>query len=127
MPRTWWDKAAYSARDRGTRELVYLFGESHVFDFPKAVGAVMDSLRVLKCVNKYYVLDIFAGSGTTGHAVLNLNKEDNGQRKYILVEMGPYFKTVLKPRIQKVLFSNNWKDGVPQNQDGQSHAFKYHS
>ena len=126
LPRTWWDKAAYSARDRGTRELVYLFGESYVFDFPKAVGAVMDSLRVLKCEKNNITLDFFAGSGTTGHAVLNLNKEDEGQRKYILVEMGKHFDSVLKPRIQKVAFSNNWKDGIPQDRDGQSHALKYH-
>jgi adenine-specific DNA-methyltransferase len=126
LPRTWWDKAAYSARDRGTRQLVNLFGESYVFDFPKAVGAVMDSLRVLKCNSNEFVLDIFSGSGTTGHAVLNLNKDDNGNRKYMLVEMGPYFNTVLKPRLLKVTFSDKWKDGVPQNKDGQSHAFKYH-
>lgn len=126
LPRTWWDKAAYSARDRGTRELVNLFGESYVFDFPKAVGAVMDSLRVLNCTNGKTVLDIFAGSGTTAHAVLNLNKDDSSNRKYIMVEMGDYFKTVTKPRIPKVVFSDNWKEGVPQNKDGQSHAFKYH-
>src|SRR5699024_9289482 len=76
--------------------------------------------------NSGVVFDYFAGSGTTGHAVLNLNKEDGGNRKYILVEMGQYFDTVLIPRIQKVVFSNSWKDGVPQGKDGQSHAFKYH-
>ncbi len=40
--------------------------------------------------------------------------------------MGQYFDTVLKPRIKKVVFTNNWNDGIPQDQDGQSHAFKYH-
>jgi len=59
------------------------------------------------------VLDYFAGSGTTGHAVINLNREDGGKRKYILVEMGDYFDTVLKPRIQKVVYSKDWKDGKP--------------
>src|SRR5690625_7520195 len=71
------------------------------------------------------ILDVFAGSGTTGHSILKLNK-DGGNRKYILVEMGQYFDSVLKPRIQKVVFSNSWKNGIPQDQDGQSHAFKYH-
>jgi len=74
-----------------------------------------------------FVLDYFAGSGTTGHAVLNLNKEDSANRKYILVEMGQYFSTVLNPRIQKIVFSKNWKNGVPQDKDGQSHIFKYQS
>jgi len=71
------------------------------------------------------VLDFFAGSGTTGHAVLNLNAEDGGNRKYIMVEMGDYFDTVMKPRIQKVMFSKKWKDGVPQSNEGHSHMFKY--
>ena len=60
------------------------------------------------------ILDYFAGSGTTGHAVVNLNREDGGQRKFILVEMGEYFDTVLLPRIKKVTFSPAWKDGKPQ-------------
>ena len=72
------------------------------------------------------MLDYFAGSGTTGHAVINLNREDNGKRKYILVEMGDYFDTVLKPRIAKVIYSENWKDGKPTaRQTGISHCFKY--
>jgi adenine-specific DNA-methyltransferase len=70
-------------------------------------------------------LDFFAGSGTTAHAVMNLNHEDDGDRTYILVEVGDYFDTVLRPRIQKAAFSANWKDGVPQDRDGVSHVFKY--
>lgn len=58
-------------------------------------------------------LDYFAGSGTTAHAVINLNREDGGRRKYILVEQGEYFDTVLKPRVQKVVYAENWKDGKP--------------
>ena len=72
------------------------------------------------------VLDFFAGSGTTAHAVMDLNRQDGGNRKYILVEMGDYFDTVLKPRILKVAFSANWRDGVPQDRDGMSHMVKYH-
>jgi len=59
-------------------------------------------------------LDFFAGSGTTGHAVINLNREDGGRRKFILVEMAGYFDTVLLPRIKKVAFSPEWKDGKPK-------------
>lgn len=71
------------------------------------------------------ILDFFAGSGTTGHAVINLNREDNGKRKYILVEMGEYFDTVTKPRIEKVIYSKDWKDGKPVSREGSSHIFKY--
>jgi adenine-specific DNA-methyltransferase len=71
------------------------------------------------------ILDYFAGSGTTGHAVINLNRADGGKRKYILVEMGEYFDTVTKPRIQKVIYSADWKDGKPVSRAGSSHMFKY--
>ena len=60
------------------------------------------------------VLDYFAGSGTTGHAVINLNREDGGTRKFILVEMADYFDTVLLPRLKKVTFTPEWKDGKPK-------------
>ena len=125
LPRTWWDKAEYSARDNGTRDLVNLFGGKSQFDFPKSVGAVMDSLKVENVNNSDFALDYFAGSGTTGHAIIKLNREDNGNRKYILVEMGEYFNTVTKPRIQKVIYTDNWKNGKHQDKDGISQMFKY--
>ena len=59
------------------------------------------------------VLDFFGGSGTTAHAVIHLNREDGRNRKYILIEMGDHFNTVLKKRIQKVSLSKNWKSGAP--------------
>ena len=62
---------------------------------------------------KGVTLDFFAGSGTTGHAILNLNKTDNGNRKFILVEMGDYFESTLKERIRRVMFSANWRNGKP--------------
>jgi adenine-specific DNA-methyltransferase len=126
LPLTVWDKKKYSSTAYGTNLIKKLFRNLGAFTYPKSIYAVEDSLRVAKLNQSDIALDYFAGSGTTGHAVLNLNKEDNGQRKYILVEMGQYFDTVLIPRIQKVVFSDNWKDGVPQDHDGQSHAFKYH-
>ena len=60
------------------------------------------------------VLDHFAGSGTTGHAIINLNREDGTNRKFVLVEMGEQFDTVLLPRIKKVAFSPEWKGGKPE-------------
>jgi adenine-specific DNA-methyltransferase len=60
------------------------------------------------------VLDFFAGSGTTGHAVINLNREDGGERKFVLVETAGYFDTVLLPRLKKVIFTPEWKDGKPK-------------
>jgi adenine-specific DNA-methyltransferase len=75
------------------------------------------------------VLDYFAGSGTTAHAVMNLNREDGGNRKYILVEMGDHFHEVILPRIKKVAFNSKWKDGKPvfeEGESGMSHFVKYY-
>jgi adenine-specific DNA-methyltransferase len=104
LPKTIWDNKYYNATSYGTSLLRNIIGESQSFSFPKSVYAVEDSLRVTNLDKNDITIDFFAGSGTTGHAVLNLNKEDEGNRKFILVEMGQYFDTVLKPRIQKVVF-----------------------
>jgi adenine-specific DNA-methyltransferase len=113
-PPTWWDKSQYSATDWGTRTLKDLFGSFGLFDYPKAVDLVRDCLKVCLGNKTDWVLDYFAGSGTTGHAVINLNREDGGRRKFILVEMADYFDTVLLPRLKKVTFSPEWKDGKPK-------------
>lgn len=93
-----------------------IFGSKATFDFPKATIAVMDSVRVCSSENEGTVLDYFAGSGTTGHAVISLNREDEGERKFILVEMGDHFDTVLLPRIKKITYTPEWKEGRPQRQ-----------
>ena len=85
LPRTWWDKAEYSARDNGTRVLTNIFGPTKVFDFPKAPDAVKDSLKAANLQPNGIVLDFFAGSGTTLHATMQLNAEDGGHRQCILV------------------------------------------
>jgi len=56
---------------------------------------------------------------------MNLNREDEGKRKYILVEMADYFDTVILPRVKKVVFSDKWKDGRAQNGRGIGHFAKY--
>ena len=125
LPGTWWDEAKYAAGSHGTNLLTSLFGPERSFSFPKSVYAVCDSLKVLGSDNRSLHLDYFAGSGTTGHATIKLNRKDSGKRKYILVEMGEYFDTVTKPRIQKVIYTDNWKDGKPQDKEGISQMFKY--
>lgn len=125
LPFTIWDKPDYSASTFGANVLSDMIGKK-MFNYPKSVFAVVDSLRVLseKADARYF--DFFAGSGTTGHAVIALNRQDQGQRKYIMVEMGHHFDAVTKPRMQKVIYSNDWKDGKPQNRNtGVSHLMKY--
>lgn len=126
LPGTWWHDAKYSATESGTSVIKDLLGSRNDFAYPKSINVVVDCLRVGNQSITGLILDYFSGSGTTGHAVINLNREDGGTRKYILIEMGDYFDTVLKPRLSKVVYSNDWKDGKPKNRDnGISHCFKY--
>lgn len=120
-----WTDTRYFANNYGTQPLNKIMGEQ-LFSFPKSIYTVQDSLIAgLNGQNQAIVLDYFAGSGTTGHAVINLNREDDGKRKYILCEMGEYFDTVTKPRIQKVIYSKDWDGGKPVSREGSSHCFKY--
>lgn len=121
---TWFD-AQYST-EHGTGILKNMFSEYSPFSFPKSVHAVRDALYVSGANRDITALDYFAGSGTTGHAIINLNREDDGNRKYILVEMGEYFDSVTKPRIQKCVYASDWKDGKPQQRNsGVSQIIKY--
>ena len=110
-----WTHKKYNAGEHGTNLLKKLFGSGNVFSYPKSINTVRDCIDAcIYNMTDATVLDYFAGSGTSGHAVINLNREDGGRRKFILVEMGEYFDTVLLPRIKKVTFTPEWKDGKPQ-------------
>ncbi len=112
LPKTLWYGDRYDASSKGTNILKTIVPNSG-FDYPKSIYQVQDSIHISSFKDST-ILDYFAGSGTTAHAVINLNREDNGERKYILVEQGEYFDSVLKPRVQKVIFAKEWKDGKPQ-------------
>lgn len=130
-PKSVWIGSRYDAATHGTKWIKNIFGESSPFSFPKSVYAVYDTLYTIigedpDCI----VMDIFAGSATTGEAVIRLNKESNdeqtGNRKYVMVEMGIYFNTVTIPRMKKILYSEDWKDGKPVNRNtGVSQIMKY--
>lgn len=123
--RSLWIDAKYDASEYGTKVLQDILGMEGAkkFSYPKSIHTVtqiIDAQTGLDIGNSPLILDYFAGSGTTAHAVINLNREDNGNRKFILVEQGEYFNTVLKPRIQKVIFAKDYKDGKPvADKDGQ--------
>ena len=111
VSKTWWDDIETTAD--GTRLIQDLFG-STIFTNPKPVSLIHRIAQLGTHDVGQTILDFFAGSGTTGHAVINLNREDGGRRKFILVEMADYFDTVLLPRIKKVTFTPEWKDGKPR-------------
>jgi len=129
-----WSDPAYNAGIHGSNLLTDqgLGGE---FDYPKSINNLITALWAQTYGDQTAtVIDYFSGSGTTGHALLRMNRTDNdneeltGQRKYLLVEMGEYFNTATKPRMQKVLYSDDWKNGAPQD-DGatgtKEHIIKY--
>lgn len=122
--KTVWDDAIYIAGDYGTRLLTEMgiFPENNLY--PKSIYTVRDSIHAVSG-DRDIILDFFAGTGTTAHAVMQLNKEDGGERKYIIVEMANYFDIVLIPRLKKICYSFNWKGGKPQDTNGISQFFKY--
>lgn len=137
-PKTVWADSKYDASSHGTNLLQDILGNRGLFGYPKSLYSTRDAIHSIAGEDEFAVIiDAFAGSGTTAHAVINLNREDGGRRKYILVEMGEYFDTVLVPRIKKVVYSKDWKDGKPLTPTlspegrrqgegtGISHMFKY--
>lgn len=126
QPTTFWDESKYSATEHGTALLKKIFGKQQTFSYPKSIFAVEDCLKVSGVEEGSTVLDYFGGSATTGHAVINLNRQaDSYTRKFILVEMADYFDTVTKPRIEKVIYSKDWNKGMPVSRDGSSCCIKY--
>jgi len=97
----------------GANELRSLFVGELRFKNPKTYS-LLEALLPFVAKAGDAVLDYFAGSGTTAHAVINLNRDDGGSRRFILVEQGEYFDTVTLPRVAKVMACPEWKDGKPK-------------
>ena len=121
QPKTIWTDSKYNAATYGASLLKRIIGFD-MFSYPKSLEAVKDCIRVANVRKDSIVLDFFAGSGTTGHAVAELNKEDGGHRRAILVTNN--FETrndgsrretgiargVTAPRMKNVL-TGDWADG----------------
>ena len=124
-----WIKKEYSAKQYGTTRVGNIIPETIDMQplYPKSIHLVEDCIKTGLNGNKDgVVLDYFAGSGTTAHAVINLNRQDEGNRKYVLIEMGSHFDSVTKPLIQKVIYSSEWDKGKPKSRTNtDSHCFKY--
>jgi len=86
LPLTVWDDTKYSSTEYGTNFLTELMGKRY-FDYPKSIYAVIDSLKVANAGKNALVLDFFSGSATTAQAVMMLNAEDGGNRKFIMVQV----------------------------------------
>ena len=96
------DSVNVSTTEEAGKLVDYIFNQNKVFDFPKPPSLVEYLINFL-CDKNSIILDSFAGSGTTAHAVLNLNKADGGNRKFILVEMEDYAETITAERVRRVI------------------------
>ena len=109
--KTVWEDKRYDANVHGT-QLVKKLVPDCKFDFPKSLWNVYDCLHaVIENDKEAIVLDFFGGSGTTAHAVLELNK-DGGNRKFIICEQMHYVETVTRERVKKVIEQNNQDDFI---------------
>jgi adenine-specific DNA-methyltransferase len=120
-PKTVWTDSKYDASTHGIMLLQKIFETKDVFPYPKSLHAVKDVVQLLSKPDSL-ILDFFAGSGTTGHAVLELNKADNGNRSFILCtnNEGNIAEEVCYPRVAKVISGYGPKseassEGIPAN------------
>ena len=94
--------------DEASRLLKNMFGGTAVFDTPKPPRLIERVLHIIGDKDAI-ILDSFAGSGTTAHAVLNMNKQDGGNRKFILIEMMDYADSITAERVKRVI--NGYGEG----------------
>lgn len=120
-----WVDSRYNAGTYGTSMISDMFGDSSIFAYPKSLYTVQDYLKTILSEDSRLVIDYFAGSGTTGHALIDLSREDQIDYKYILCEMGNYFHTATRPRIEKAIYSKDWSYAKPVSRNGISQCFKY--
>jgi adenine-specific DNA-methyltransferase len=109
-PKTIWVNPLYDASSHGTILLQKIFG-SNVFSYPKSINLMKDILRITTESNDI-IVDFFAGSGTTAHAVLELNKESDSERKFILCEQMDYIQSVTIERVRNVLETTELGDFI---------------
>jgi len=95
----------------GRTELKKIFDGKDIFDFPKPKYLIQQLTKMVVCNDRDVILDSFAGSGTTAHAVLDLNKEDGGNRRFILVECEDYADKITAERVRRVI------KGIPNAKD----------
>lgn len=103
-----WGHVDTGHTDEAAKVLKAIFGGKTTFDTPKPPRLIERILQIASNPDSI-ILDSFAGSGTTAHAVLNMNKQDGGNRKFILVEMGDYAESITAERVRRVI--NGYGEG----------------
>lgn len=105
------ESVGVNTTEEAGKELSNIFGGRKVFEYPKDISLI-EYLANFVCDQNAIILDSFAGSGTTAHAVLNLNKKDGGNRKFILVEMEDYADSITAERVKRVM--NGYGEGTKE-------------
>ena len=100
-PMTIWKYTEVGHSQDATKALKEIFDGQAVFGYPKPVDLIKRCLELYSDKNSI-VLDSFAGSGTTAHAVINLNKQDGGSRRFILIELNDYAESITAERVRRV-------------------------
>lgn len=108
LPTNFWSHNDTGHTDEAKKELLSIFKGKAPFDTPKPSRLIQFVLQIVGDKDAI-ILDSFAGSGTTAHAVLNMNKQDGGNRKFILVEMGDYAESITAERVRRVI--NGYGEG----------------
>lgn len=102
LPTNFWPYLDAGHTDEAKKELLAIFSGKTTFDTPKPSRLIEFILRIA-ANSDAIILDSFAGSGTTAHAVLNMNKADGGHRRFILVEMMDYADSITAERVKRVI------------------------
>lgn len=122
VPVTLWLRDLVGDNQEAKQELKTIFNDSNTpFETPKPARLIEQIIR-LSSNEGDIILDSFAGSGTTAHAVLNLNKKDNGNRKFILIELEDYAESITAERIKRVI--NGYGEGNKKT-EGTGGDFEY--
>lgn len=83
----WWNHNVFGSNQEGTKILTSIMGEKNILSNPKPVKLIENLITVANCKANDIILDFFAGSSTTAHAVMQLNAEDGGNRRFIMVQL----------------------------------------
>lgn len=128
VPTTWWAKDFASDNQTAKRELRLIFSEvQDIFTTPKPVRLIERILQIATNPGDL-VLDSFAGSGTTGHGVLKMNRQDSGNRRFILVELEPDIaRSITAERLKRAIDGYSWKDqrGNEKREEGLGGGFRF--
>jgi adenine-specific DNA-methyltransferase len=120
----WWPHDQFGHNQGASDMLANMMGTKNTFSNPKPVSLIKSLYDVANVKDDDFVLDFFVGSGTSYHSSVQLNRERINSR-CIAVEVNEYFNSITKPRIEKAIYSEDWREGKPISRSGISHCFKY--